>query len=97
MTDTAVQNTLSEVRVQIPMGSTWRHRRGEEYLVVGHCVLAGYRVPAILCRGMDSIVWCRPATQFLDGRFSRIDGSFVGTAPAPVHESLPEPTEPVGV
>ena len=96
MTDTAVLHTLSDVRVQVPLGSSWRHRRGEEYLVVGHCVLAGYRVPAVLCRGTDAIVWCRPATQFLDGRFSRIDG-FTATSHTPVQELQPEPAVPVGV
>lgn len=72
--ETELQNELSKLRSIIPMGSTWRHRRGEEYFVVGYCVLAGYRVPAVLCRGSDSVVWCRPAAQFLDGRFFRVDG-----------------------
>jgi hypothetical protein len=75
MSDTELQTELAKFRSVIPMGSTWRHRRGDEYFVVGYCVLAGYRVPAVLCRGNDGIVWCRPAAQFLDGRFMRIDGS----------------------
>jgi hypothetical protein len=93
MSDSELQAELVKFRSVIPMGSTWRHRRGDEYFVVGYCVLAGYRVPAVLCRGNDGIVWCRPAAQFLDGRFMRMDGvapdtdkiapvSAVGTAPA---------------
>lgn len=64
---------MAQARTYVPIGSTWRHQKGEEYFIVGHCVLAGYRVPAILCRGVDSVVWCRPATQFQDGRLTRID------------------------
>lgn len=75
---------MSQARTYVPIGSSWRHKKGDEYFVVGHCVLAGYKVPAILCRGKDSIVWCRPATQFLDGRFTRLDqmsGSSISALP----------------
>jgi hypothetical protein len=73
LTEIELQTELSRVKTYVPIGSNWRHRRGEEYFIVGHCVLAGYRIPAILCRGADSILWCRPASQFLDGRFVRVD------------------------
>jgi len=74
MTDDELHKEFPRVREQIPIGSSWRHRRGEEYFVVGYCVLAGYRVPAVLCRGTGPYVWCRPASQFSDGRFHRVDG-----------------------
>jgi hypothetical protein len=64
---------MAQARTYIPIGSTWRHRKGEDYFIVGHCVLAGYMVPAVLCRATDSIIWCRPASQFQDGRLTRID------------------------
>ena len=91
MTDDELMKEFPRVRERIPIGSTWRHRRGTEYFVVGHCVLAGYRVPAILCRGgTDSFVWCRPASQFADGRFSRVDGQGPGPTPSGTPDPVPD-------
>lgn len=89
MTDTDLQAELAKLRNIIPMGSTWRHRRGEDYFVVGHCVLAGYRVPAVLCRGGEAVIWCRPAAQFLDGRFLRIDAAGPETDKIPLPATQP--------
>ena len=57
-----------------PVGSRWLHRKGGEYVVVGHCLLEATVTPAILYSHDDpgSPFWARAASEFLDGRFTRI-------------------------
>ena len=64
---------LGNLRRLIPLGSTWRHRRGETYFVVGHCMLSDHSALAVLSRGEDGVVWCRPTEHFFDGRLTCID------------------------
>jgi hypothetical protein len=73
---------LASAKSLVPLGSTWLHRRGERYFVVGHCAIAGYKTTAVLCRGQDGIVWCRPTDQFVEGRLFRIDDGPSGSPQA---------------
>jgi hypothetical protein len=91
LNDSELKAAMAQARTFVPLGSTWRHKKGHEYFIVGHCVLAGYRVPAVLCRGTDSVIWCRPATQFLDGRLTRVD--MIGSHESTAQSGLLGPTE----
>ena len=65
---------LSDAISAAPQGSRWRHRKGGDYVVVGHCMLEATVQPAILYRHDEpgNLVWARDAGEFLDGRFTRI-------------------------
>jgi len=57
-----------------PVGSRWEHRKGGQYVVVGHCLLEASVAPAVLYSHDEpgNPVWARAAAEFLDGRFTRI-------------------------
>ena len=64
---------------QLPkLGSIWRHvKSGAEYEIISFCLIEATLKPAIIYRGghgfyLDGKTWtigCRPAEEFMDGRF----------------------------
>lgn len=66
---------------QAPIGSRWRHKvRGTAYSVIHHAVMQTNNF-GLLLDGQaivvyeaehDHSVWVRPAAEFLDGRFERV-------------------------
>lgn len=58
--------------------SRWRHvKTGHEYVVHDHVLLEATLEPAVVYyrhRSADPFetMWCRPASEFFDGRFERI-------------------------
>lgn len=62
-----------------PCLSKWRHIKSNgEYVVTAHVVLEATLEPAIIYRMPYDVLtgtpptWCRPAAEFLDGRFLRL-------------------------
>ena len=62
------------------VGSIWTHTKtGHEYKIDGFCVIEASLVEAVLYHRLDppreidrefrDAVWCRPVSEFLDGRF----------------------------
>lgn len=58
-----------------PVGSLWRHRGGGTYRVVGHGLIEATLTAAVIYEpvGFDGPNWVRPADEFLDGRFTRVE------------------------
>lgn len=65
---------LEAAKRTAPEGSVWRHRNGDLYIVVNHGFVETDVYPCIVYR-LDghSTCWVRPASEFLDGRFTRVD------------------------
>ncbi len=66
---------VAELTFTCPPGSHWRHRNGGIYEVVSIVIIEGTMSPAITYRCIDlspALTWCRPASEFVDGRFSRV-------------------------
>lgn len=58
-----------------PKGSRWKHRNGAVYEVLSIVLIEATLTPAITYRSVDChnpMNWCRPASEFLDGRFERL-------------------------
>lgn len=54
-------------------GSVWRHRSGGLYRVVTTVIVEATLEPAVVYtkNGGDGVLkWCRPLSEFLDGRFT---------------------------
>jgi hypothetical protein len=56
----------------VPVGSHWRHRKGSEYAVEGHCMVESTCTVGVLYRSVEGILWVRSLEEFTDGRFHRI-------------------------
>ena len=59
-----------------PYLSEWVHKKGGLYVVRMHVIIESTLDHAIVYnRKFDEpeITWCRPATEFFDGRFTRTD------------------------
>jgi hypothetical protein len=73
----------------VEIGSIWKHRKGAEYRVLGFCTLEATEERAVLYRlnrisgdfSDGEFVWCRPLSEFTDGRFKWI-------ANAPTREAV---------
>jgi hypothetical protein len=75
---------LAVIRDQIPASSRWSHRKGGVYKVVGHAlsstdaklvVLYTQHFPLSEAADLDQyfpVIWARPASEWLDGRFKRV-------------------------
>ncbi len=79
MTDTKLSESVKSIDATGPRnGSTWRHRRGSLYRVLCCAVQEADKVPVVVYHRQpdagvtepDSpVVWTRPLTEFMDGRF----------------------------
>lgn len=70
------QIAFSEAVERAPAGSFWRHMKGGgTYKVLAHGFIEATVTPAIVYRstGTAVTVWIRPAAEFLDGRFEKIN------------------------
>jgi hypothetical protein len=70
---------LAANRERAPYLSYWKHvKSGGEYAVQMHVIIEATLEPAVVYyrRFADpSEYWCRPAKEFLDGRFERVPNS----------------------
>lgn len=68
-----VQHCLALAEIT-PLGSVWRHRKGHEYKVTGHCTLEATVEAAVMYQRVegDGPVWARVGHEFCDGRFTRL-------------------------
>lgn len=74
---------------RVPPGSRWRHRNGVEYVVFGVAVNESSLDPWVMYGDVTAtrpFSWCRPLSEFLDGRFVRSDWP---SSPVRVVESSP--------
>lgn len=58
-------------------GSRWVHRNGGRYVVVSKCIIEATLTPAVAYEADGepaSWTWVRPLSEFLDGRFTRVEG-----------------------
>lgn len=56
------------------LGKRWKHRKGGTYRVVATGIIEATLLPAVIYEAeKDGIVWVRPFTEFMDGRFTCID------------------------
>lgn len=64
---------LKDNRDKAPYLSNWKHlKSGDDYAVKGHVLLESSLDPHVIYyqRFADpTITWCRPASEFFDGRF----------------------------
>jgi hypothetical protein len=70
MTDYELKQLLSGCP---PAGSTWRHRDGGVYTVVGAAVREEDLSPLVLYRSAGGVVWSRLHAEFAE-RFTLVDG-----------------------
>lgn len=69
----AAMSSLERVQAEVPLGSCWDHRKGGTYEIRGHALLeADYSVLVAYGKPEEAPTWCRPASEFLDGRFTRL-------------------------
>lgn len=71
-----VKIAIRENQEVAPYLSLWRHvKSGGEYMVRMHVILEATLEPAVIYykRLADPAeTWCRPASEFFDGRFERV-------------------------
>ena len=72
--------------VLAPPGSKWVHHKGGQYQVIAVGYIEADLTPAVIYTD-GGLVWVRPAAEFLDGRFRRLDadGMIVPTAAPATH------------
>lgn len=77
--DKALKAALAAVatnRALAPYLSTWRHlKSGGEYAVKEHVLIEATLEPAVVYYkrfAPPDETWCRPASEFFDGRFERM-------------------------
>jgi hypothetical protein len=72
-TDDELRERVARATQAAPVGSTWVHRKGGRYAVADHCILEATNEAAVIYRPEPGglLLWCRPAAEFLDGRFTR--------------------------
>lgn len=68
---------LDRAAEDAPLLSKWRHlKTNTEYVVTGHVLIEATCTAAICYQHPyetpETVVWCRPAEEFFDGRFVRI-------------------------
>jgi len=66
---------VTKLKLQCPTGSRWKHRNGAAYKVKGIVLIEATLTPAVIYCGVDCdapMTWCRPASEFLDGRFIQL-------------------------
>lgn len=62
----------------LPVSTLWRHQKtGGVYVICGECQIEATNEPAVLYSSVqiEGPLWCRPKTEFLDGRFIRLRAS----------------------
>ena len=76
MSDLAFAEEIAAVEAEVPLSSTWRHvKSGGVYMVVDYCLFERDAKPMVLYSRIEgeAPIWARAATEFLDGRFVRLD------------------------
>lgn len=64
-----------EIAKELMIGSVWRHHKGGTYRVLSLGYIEATLTPAVVyVSSQEHIVWIRPVSEFMDGRFERIDG-----------------------
>lgn len=59
------------------LGRLWRHKKtGAIYTIVSDCQIEATNVSGTLYRSIEGgPLWCRPSSEFLDGRFEPVEVS----------------------
>ena len=72
----AVREQIKDNRVRAPYLSAWRHKKsGGSYTVQMHVIIEATLEPAVVYYRQFADpreTWCRPASEFFDGRFEAI-------------------------
>lgn len=67
------RQAVSENRIKAPYLSRWKHlKSGKTYVVRMNVIIEADLEPAViyyLQYGEPDVLWCRPASEFFDGRF----------------------------
>ena len=72
---------MAETQTMPPIGSDWKHvKSGGLYSVITYAMIEATLTPAVIYAGGNGYhkdgltwkVWCRPVSEFMDGRFARI-------------------------
>jgi len=69
---------MSHPNEAAPISTLWRHRKsGGIYTIFGECHIEATNEPAILYSSVqvEGPLWCRPKSEFFDGRFVQLDVS----------------------
>lgn len=71
------KESLIRNRERAPYLSGWRHMKtGTVYAVQSHVLIEATLDPAVVYyqrHGDPVVTWCRPANEFFDGRFERVE------------------------
>jgi hypothetical protein len=65
---------LNDAHMEAPVGSQWRHnKKGTVYEVAEYVIIEAVPTIGIVYSAADKVLkWCRPLSEFLDGRFTRV-------------------------
>ena len=72
----ALADVVKSASEQVPNGSRWRHRNGVEYVAFGVALDEHSLSPVVMYGNVNvdrPFAWCRPLSEFLDGRFTRVE------------------------
>lgn len=76
MLKTDILRLLDAANVLVPIGSTWRHKSGHDYGVLGHdfdTELSSIRVRYVSVNDETGIVYSRPIVMWTPDRFLLVD------------------------
>lgn len=66
------QDTQNQTELSALTSTLWRHvKTGGVYVISGECQIEATNEPAVLYQSVQTQgpLWCRPKSEFLDGRF----------------------------
>lgn len=71
---TEARDEMAVLRERVPAGTRWKHiKSGHDYMIHGHVIMEATLSLAITYSMYGQTeIWCRPAREFLDGRFERL-------------------------
>jgi hypothetical protein len=67
--------TTDKSEQSVPTSTLWRHRKtGGVYTISGMCQIEATNEPGVLYSSVqhEGPLWCRPISEFIDGRFEPI-------------------------
>jgi hypothetical protein len=91
---------MANVSHRTPVGSRFIHQKSQNtYQVVGHCFIEATSEPGVLYAldgRIEARIWCRPASEFLDGRFEARDGAAEPSTDGRQSSGAPSADQPEG-
>lgn len=78
LTNATLAEKVADAWEQVPYGSEWRHRNGTLYTVTNVVMIeatcgVGVAYQATHYGYLNPVIWVRPLSEFLDGRFARVE------------------------